>query len=242
VTGFQVQDDGMTTDTATTETVTTDPSTRGPLRHDDPRFTFAKAVTLAGEVIGAVRPDQLGDPTPCAAMDVRSLLGHLLEVLDRVAVIGRDENPFAAPPVPPAADNAWTEAWQETAHAVQSAWSDPAVLDRIVELPWSQVSGGETLDGYVSELTVHTWDLAVATGQHPSWDDEVVAAGFAAIRRILPDCDRAAMIAAAAQTMPPELRDFPAPFADAVPVAPDAPLIDRLVAWNGRNPALATGS
>ena len=232
----------MTTDTATTETASSDPSTRGPLRDDDPRFTFAKAVILAGEVIGAVGPDQLDDPTPCGAMDVRSLLGHLLEVLDRVAVIGRDENPFTAPPVPPAADDAWTEAWQETAHAVKSAWSDPAVLDRIVELPWSQVSGGETLAGYVNELTVHTWDLAAATGQHPDFDDDVVSVGFAAIRKILADCDRAAMIAAAAQAMPPELRDFPPLFADAVPVAPDAPLIDRLVAWNGRNPALATGS
>jgi len=218
VTGFEAQNDDMTIDTATIET-----TTRGPLRHDDPRFTFAKAVTLAGEVIGAVRPDQLDDPTPCGAMDVRSLLGHLLEVLDRVAVIGREENPFAAPPVPPVADDAWMDVWQETAHAVQASWSDPAVLDRIVELPWSQVSGGETLDGYVSELTVHTWDLAVATGQHPSWDDEVVAVGFAAIRKILPDCDRAAMIAAAAESMPPELRDFPSPFADAVPVAPTHP-------------------
>ena len=229
----------MTTDNVTTNTEITDQSTRGPLRHDDPRCTFAKVVTLAGEVIGAVRPDQLDDPTPCGEMDVRALLGHLLEVLDRVAVIGRNENPFAAPPVPPVADDAWLGAWQETAHAVQAAWSDPAVLERIVDLPWSQVSGGETLDGYVSELTVHTWDLAVATGQHPTFDDDVVAVGFAAIRKILPDCDRAAMIAAAAESMPPELRDFPVPFADVVPVAPDAPLIDRLVAWNGRTPAQA---
>jgi hypothetical protein len=36
--------------------------------------------------------------------------------------------------------------------------------------------------------------------------------------------------------MPPALRDFADPFADAVPVSDDAPLIDRLVAWNGRRP------
>jgi hypothetical protein len=33
-----------------------------------------------------------------------------------------------------------------------------------------------------------------------------------------------------------ELRNFADPFADAVPVPEDAPLIDRLVAWNGRWP------
>jgi hypothetical protein len=36
--------------------------------------------------------------------------------------------------------------------------------------------------------------------------------------------------------MPPEHREPTDPFADAVPVPDDAPLIDRLVAWNGRRP------
>ncbi len=37
-------------------------------------------------------------------------------------------------------------------------------------------------------------------------------------------------------SMPAEQRNFADPFADAVPVHDDAPLIDRLVAWNGRQP------
>jgi len=36
--------------------------------------------------------------------------------------------------------------------------------------------------------------------------------------------------------MPEAYRNRPDPFDDPVPVPDDAPLIDRLVAWNGRRP------
>ncbi len=227
---------GMTSDT---ETETSDTTGRGGLSPDDPRTAFAKAVGLTRGVIGDVRSDQLADPTPCPEMDVRSLLGHLVDVLRRVARIGRDENPFALAPAPPVADDGWLDAWQRAAHEVQSAWSDDAVLERTVVLPWSQASGGETLCGYLNEVAVHTWDLAVATGQWPAWDDQVLTVALAAIQQILPAGDRAALfasIASSAQGAAPDEGGFPAPFAEAVEVAPDAPLIDRLVAWNGRTP------
>lgn len=37
--------------------------------------------------------------------------------------------------------------------------------------------------------------------------------------------------------MPPDMADFPAPFAEPVDVPADAATIDRAVAYNGRNPA-----
>ncbi|MEO5678693.1 MAG: TIGR03086 family metal-binding protein [Acidimicrobiales bacterium] len=225
----------MTTDTGTTSTPANPPSGA------DPRVRFARAVDLAGGVIAAVEPGRLDDPTPCDALDVRSLLGHLVQVLDRVAAIGHDGDPSAVAPLQPVADDGWLDAWRTAAHEVQAAWTDPAVLDRIVVLPWSQVSGGETLCGYLNEISVHTWDLAVATGQTVAWDDEVLAVALSAIQRVLPAQDRAALFAAAAEAMPPQARAFPPPFAEAVDVAPDAPVIDRLVAWNGRQPRLGAG-
>jgi len=125
---------------------------------------------------------------------------------------------------------------------VQAAWTDDAVLDRIVVLPWSQLPAGETLCGYTNEVTVHTWDLAVATGQRPAWDPQVVSVALAAIQGILPAADRAAILAAAAAAVPEPLRGFPPPFAEAIEVAPTAPVIDRLVAWNGRDPQLLAAS
>jgi uncharacterized protein (TIGR03086 family) len=94
------------------------------------------------------------------------------------------------------------------------------MLDRLMRLPFATLPGAAAMTIYTGEITVHTWDLAVATGQQPSWDDTVVAVGLAAAQR-----------AVAAEERGPEV-----PFGPVVPVADDAPVIDRLVAWMGRQP------
>lgn len=158
----------------------------------DPRTIFDDAVALATAVIGRVGPHQLGNPTPCPEFDVRALLGHMVAGLRQVA--GRPEDvggDFAA-------------AWLRAARAVEDA-----------------APSASTLVGWLNEVTVHTWDLATATGQRPAWDPKVVGLAFDGIR-FLPATDRGPC------------------FADAVAVADDAPLIDRLVAWNGRRPVIVT--
>ncbi|MES3014490.1 MAG: PAS domain S-box protein, partial [Pseudomonadota bacterium] len=46
---------------------------------------------------------------------------------------------------------------------------------RTMRLPWATCSGAAMLVSYLNEVTVHTWDLAMATGQRPAWDPEVVS-------------------------------------------------------------------
>ena len=58
---------------------------------NDPRSLYAPALTWTTELINAVRPDQLEDPTPCAEFDVRALLGHLVATVERARVIGGAE-------------------------------------------------------------------------------------------------------------------------------------------------------
>ncbi len=205
---------------------------------DDPRATFGAAVATGTAVVAGVRPDQLDDPTPCEDMAVRDLLGHLVEVLERVAALGAGEDPFgvSAPDVPDAPDHAdggWLAAWQAAAHRVQAAWSDDAVLDRTMSLPWQQGPGRDVLAGYVSELTVHTWDLATATGQRPDWDERVVEVALAG-SMLLPAEGRLALFEEVSRAM--GLDEVAVPYAEAVTVADDAPAIDRLVAWTGRDP------
>jgi uncharacterized protein (TIGR03086 family) len=201
----------------------------------DPRPVLARAVALGGAVITAVRPDQLDQPTPCSEFDVRQLLGHLVIVLDRVALLGQGRDPFTTRE-PHVADTGWAGAWHAEAHRVQEAWSDPEVLERTFEMPWGVFSGSALLGTYTNEVTVHTWDLAAATGQRPTWDDEVVGVAFDAMRRALPAVGRRQSYDEAAAHMPEGRQVFAPPFDEAVPVPPEAALIDQLVAWNGRNP------
>lgn len=208
--------------------------TPAPFGPDDPRAVFARAVALAGDTIAAVGPEALTRPTPCADMDVRALLGHLVVVLRRVAAVARNEDTTAwAPVATDVADDAWLGAWRAAAHEVQQAWTDDATLDAPIVLPWTTMTGRQALATYTNEVTVHTWDLARATGQSPRWDESVVAVAYDAIRAELPEAERGPRWAAAKQFMP---AGFPwvDPFADATPVADDAPLVDRLAAWNGR--------
>jgi uncharacterized protein (TIGR03086 family) len=202
---------------------------------DDPRVVLAKAVALGGTVIGGVGRDRLDDPTPCDDFDVRALLGHLVQVLDRVAAIGRGEEPMAVGVTSGIADDAWAGAWAASAHAVEAAWTDPATLTRTVHLPWATLTGAETLAAYTTEVTLHTWDLAVATGQQPAWDPEVVEVAFASLRRSLPAEGRAERYAEVKATLPPGAWTSD-PFAPAVPVGREAPPVDQLVAYAGRRP------
>lgn len=198
----------------------------------DPRPILDRALATGGAVVAAVRPEQLTEPTPCTEMDVRTMLAHLIGVLGRIAALGDGEDPFAVTEtaVP---DDGWADAWQAAGMRAAEAWADDAVLDRPMALPWIQGSGAEVLTSYFSELTVHTWDLAVATGHQPEWDEAVVAAALGA-RQILPAENRRALYEEISAAM--GLEEVAIPFAEAVPVPDDAPAIDRLVAWNGRDP------
>jgi uncharacterized protein (TIGR03086 family) len=198
----------------------------------DPRPILDRAITTGGGVIGGVRPQQLTNPTPCTDMNVRTLLAHLIGVLERIAALGNGKDPFAVTETP-VADDRWDDAWTESAKRATDAWRDDAVLERPMALPWIEGNGAEVLASYFSELTVHTWDLATATGQQPDWDETVVAAALDA-RQILPAENRRALYEEISTAM--GLDEVSIPFAEAVPIPDDAPAIDRLVAWNGRDP------
>ena len=194
----------------------------------DPRANFAKAVAIGRQVIEGIRPDQFDNPTPCREYDVRQLAGHVLAVLNRIAVVGATGD-FSSTPrtIDDVADTALVPAYQEFADRIEGAWSDDAVLAKLMTLPWGQLPGAITMMIYINEVSVHTWDLATATAQQPNWDDDVLQMAYAAITRGLPAQGRQG------DGTDPELV---APFDKVVPVADDAPLIDRLVAWNGRKP------
>jgi uncharacterized protein (TIGR03086 family) len=129
----------------------------------------------------------------------------------------------------------WVADWRVAAAAVEDAWSDDAKLQRTVVLPWATMTGAEMLAMYVSEVTTHTWDVAEATGQDAAWDDVVCRLALDAMHRDLPMADRTPMWEEFKAHAPSNFQ-FDPPFANAVAVGTDAPLIEQLVAWTGRQP------
>ncbi len=208
-----------------------------PYAADDPRGVFLRAWAVATDVAASVGPDRLGDPTPCAEFDAATVRSHLLSVGERVASLGRGEDPFSVGEgVEAVPGDDWGAAFAASGEDVAATWADDALLTRTITLPWIEAPGADILAMYVSEIVVHTWDLARATGQAPTWDDDVVATGFAALQVGLPDEGRIEAFEAARANMSEGSEDFTYPFAAALRVADDAAPIDRLVAWSGRDP------
>jgi uncharacterized protein (TIGR03086 family) len=201
----------------------------------DPRVSIARALDTAAATIDRMRPEHLGLPTP-SGMDVELLVGHLIMVAQRVRMAGEAADPWTWPAETTglAADE-WAPAFRAAAAEVPSAWADDERLVRLTVLPWDAMAGSDVVAMYASELTVHTSDLARAIGVEPVWDDEVLAVSEAIMHHLLPDADRQPMWAAAKAAMPPEI-PWEDPFANAVEVPADAPAVDRLLAWCGRQP------
>ncbi|CAM5243434.1 TIGR03086 family protein [Streptomyces spiroverticillatus] len=187
----------------------------------DPRNSLWAAVALAGDTLLAARPDQLDTPTPCTDFTVARLGRHLVAVLRRIALAGSGGDPMSVPPVADdVADDALPKAWAEAVREAQDAWADPAVLARPLPLPFGTLPGAAAALAFTVEFTVHTWDLATATGRQPDWNEEVVTLSATTAQR----------------SIPAEPRGGPVPFGPVVAVSDDAPAIEKLVAWTGRTP------
>ncbi len=215
-------------------TITTTTSARLAV---DPRPQFAGALNTATAVIAAVRADQWALPTPCPELDVRAMVVHLVDVGRRIADLGAGGSGFGFQSSEGLDDADLLRAWLDVRYDIDQHWSDDAVLERVMTLPWATQPGARMLGYYTAEVTVHAWDLAVATGQDVNWDDDVVELAIAESAGFMAPSDRLGHFADVVATMPPAVAaGVRMPFQDPVAVAPAAAPIDQLVAWFGRTP------
>lgn len=190
------------------------PTPPGP---DDPRFGFAAVTQAVGELLEATPADAVGKPTPCPEFTVKELSEHIILVMRRVAAIGRGEHWSTIEPEPQ--DSGWAESYREAAHQVMEAWTDAAKLEGMYEVPWGEIPGGPLMYTYTAELAVHGWDLATATGADFAIDDDLLSGPLMA-----------------AKFIPAEGRDTPEmPFSPVVDPGPDAPVLDQIAGWMGRD-------
>ncbi|WLP89413.1 TIGR03086 family metal-binding protein [Gordonia sp. NB41Y] len=182
----------------------------------DPRPAYAAATSWVTDLWSAVRSDQWDNRTPCTEFDVRTLASHLIGTARRAVALGSGADVFAVHPV---ADVFDVDTYAATVAEAIELWADDAKLAAPVTVPWGTVPGAGALWGYVNESLVHGWDLAVATGQNPEADPEVVATTIEIAQRFIPAEIRA---------------DDQVPFAAVVTPRPQAGPTERLANWAGR--------
>ena len=178
-----------------------------PQQHDDVDHLEA-AVRVTGDVVAGVRSDQAALPTPCPQYDVAQLVQHLVGFATSFADRANGVEPAADPSTVSAGDDAATAYRQQT--------------ERLVDGYRSGAGGdGATPIGIaLMEAVAHGWDLARATGQPAPYPDDAVEAALDAGRGMLE----------------PKYRGGDMPFGDEVAVPGSAPVLDRFVAFVGRDP------
>lgn len=182
---------------------------------------IAPACTRTAEILMNVTDEQLNGPTPCERLSLRDLLAHVGGLAPAFTAAARkdfgeltDTPPVEAAPL----DDDWRIAYPARLAKLAEAWREPEA--------WEGMSraGGVDFPGEIggmialTEVVIHGWDIAAATGQDYDVDSATLDA-------VLP------WVTASAAEGPTE-----GLFGPAVPIAEDAPVLDRIIALSGRDP------
>ncbi|MFC4069161.1 TIGR03086 family metal-binding protein [Actinoplanes subglobosus] len=154
-------------------------------------------------------------PAPVAGWTARDVVGHLVEWLP-----GFLSGAGVTLPAGPGAGADPVQAWRVHAAAVQDLLDDPATAGRTLSNPHiGDIPLDQAIDRfYTTDVFMHTWDLARATGQDESLEREMCAALLSGME---PMDD---MLRASGQ------------FGPVVPVPADADPQTRLIGFIGRDP------
>ena len=155
-------------------------------------------------------------PSPVATWTARDVVRHLVEWLPSFLHAGSGVELLCGPSV----DDDPVAAWQAHCDAVQALLDDPATADRRLANPHiGEVPLPQAIDRfYTSDVFMHTWDLARATGQ----DDRL-------------DPDFCAQMLAGMEPMDQLIRSS-GQYGPRVPVKDDADAQTRLLGFIGRDP------
>jgi uncharacterized protein (TIGR03086 family) len=179
------------------------------------------ACKRTADVLMNVTDDQLNGTTPCEKLSLRDLVAHVGGLAPAFTAAARKEfgDLTDTPPVEGAPlEEDWRTAYPARLAELALAWREPAA--------WEGMSraGGVDFPGEVggiialTEVVIHGWDVAAATGQSYDIDDATAAA-------VLPH------VTAIAVEGPVE-----GLFGPAVRVGDDAATLDRVIGLTGRDP------
>jgi len=160
--------------------------------------------------------------TPCDDWRVHDLISHIVGATRFFGDVAEWGSSPEDQEWPDYSDGDFTASFGERARRAVAAFSAPGAMGRIMELPSGATPGARCIEVAVGDIFVHGWDLAKATGQTAPADQGVAAALLSA--------EYAALCAEVRNSDQP-------PFAPEISLPGDAPAVDRLAAFPGRDPA-----
>jgi uncharacterized protein (TIGR03086 family) len=173
-------------------------------------------------VVGAIEPDQLDNPSPCDEWTVRDLLNHITAGANVFAVCVRDgsvsDEQLGAIMVGDNLGDDYRGAFRDASENAITAFGEPGAVDRMVTLPFGTMPAKAALSIAIFDVTIHTWDLARATGQQLQLDDDTLTLAYELAVPMMDGMRTNGVVA------------------EAVEISTDAPLDDRLAALAGRRP------
>lgn len=171
---------------------------------------------IVSDLIGGLTTDQRDLPTPCAEWTIHDLIAHMCAGGQMIAGALQGQ----APPeeTPDFLADGPAAGWESATAALRSV-ATPDLLAATHQLPFGEVPGEVALSVIVADHLTHGWDLARASGQEISVDDDLASWALETWQTVVPAEGRTGD-----------------GFAAAVAIGDDAPALDRLVAYTGRRP------
>jgi len=173
---------------------------------------YGRASAWTSTKVGPATP-AMDEPSSCDGWDVRTLMNHMLQTQQYFVGAARGED--VAPPggLPPdlISDDPLADFELARAETLRT-FGEPGVIDKT----------GPSLGIAFSDQLLHGWDLALSTGQETAMPDGLPVAAYSLIHGSFTDEQRQGI------------------FKPEIAVAPDASPQDKLLAYTGRDPSMAT--
>lgn len=184
------------------------------------------AAQRLADLVARVSDNELGKPTPCPAYTLGDLIDHIGGLaLAFAAAAAKDSGRYSGQG--PSGDAArlgpdWRTRIPRDLAALAAAWQEPGAWEGMTRIAGMDAPAAMVGLTAADELAVHGWDVARATGQSFRCDPEVLAAAESFLLQV---------------TSPDAPAGPDVPFGPPRPVPEGAPLLDRVVALAGRDPA-----
>ena len=169
---------------------------------------YDRASSWATEKVAGAT-EKLDARTPCDDWDVRTLLDHILETQRYFLSSARGEDASPPSPTPPAtlSDDPVAD-FEAVRGDMLAAYGERGTIEKT----------GPALGVAFSDLLVHSWDVARATGQDETMPDGLATAAYELVHGKFTDEQRQGI------------------FKPEVPIGDHASPQDRLLAYTGRDP------